>query len=466
MKMIIANSFLLAVMSGLMPSSLAAQDTAVPRDGLLLWLEADTLSATHKNGDAVDVWKAVAGPSAERCVSALPDGRSATAPTFTADAMNGKPAVRFDGADNQLTVPGTIAKQLAGKPFSIFMLSRSANASFGFTGNSANGNGGVPRLYVQRQGTIYNDTKNNATLPTAASAAELAYAQYDGVSQLISYLNGARSKEVPTPKVDAFHGRGELAIPFWPGKPIAGDLSLIIIYNRVLSDAERTGIEKHLLAKYGIVGGASTAANRTDAPAAPVNPNLKTVVLIGDSIRMGYQSYVKSALEGKVNIAAPAENCRHSGVIVENIKKWILDVKPDLVHINVGLHDLIVNKFSGAFQIPVETYAANLDIIFKTLRENNIKVIWSTTTPVIDALYAKNNSGQTFIRHDADVMTYNEAAREVMQRYNIPVLDLYAFVKTQEVDGFYHKDGLHYTGNGSRVLGDQVSKYILDNLEP
>lgn len=427
--------------------------SAVPPAGLALWLEADTLASTLGSGDAVAVWKATAGVDAVRCTAALPNGKAPTAPTFTADAMNGRPAVRFDGADNQMTIPGGIAARLAGKPFSIFMVSRSASATFGITGNSANGSGGVPRLYIERQGTVYNESTNLAQVPTQASAVELVSSLHDGTNILTGYLNGVKSKDIPAP-VSAIGGTGDMAIPFWPGTPQAGDISALLIYDRRLSDAERTGVEQYLIQKYSI-----------ETVVTNVTPSVgSNVILIGDSIRMGYQPYVSNLLTNLIPVSGPVENCQHSGIVTQYLKTWVLDKKPALVHMNAGLHDLIENKSTGIFQIPTNQYAANLDYIFRTLRDNGIRVIWSTTTPVIDTTYSNWNLGQTFIRHDADVVMYNNVARAVLSRYNIPVFDLYAYVKTLDPGAVYYQDGLHYTAAGYRLLAAQVSAFISNNL--
>lgn len=37
---------------------------------------------------------------------------------------------------------------------------------------------------------------------------------------------------------------------------------------------------------------------------------MKKIVLLGDSIRMGYDKYVRKSLEGSAEVFYPAENCR------------------------------------------------------------------------------------------------------------------------------------------------------------
>ena len=49
---------------------------------------------------------------------------------------------------------------------------------------------------------------------------------------------------------------------------------------------------------------------------------MKQVLLLGDSIRMGYCSYVKEALAEKAEVIYPAENCRSSQNIIMGLASW------------------------------------------------------------------------------------------------------------------------------------------------
>ena len=72
---------------------------------------------------------------------------------------------------------------------------------------------------------------------------------------------------------------------------------------------------------------------------------MKKVVLLGDSIRMGYGSYVKKAFElaGTAQVFFPGENCRFSGYVLRNVGPWKAEMAcgsdVDLVHWNAGLWD-------------------------------------------------------------------------------------------------------------------------------
>ena len=68
--------------------------------------------------------------------------------------------------------------------------------------------------------------------------------------------------------------------------------------------------------------------------------SLSLVVLIGDSIRMGYQDHVVSQLAGRAEVWAPEENGGDSRNVLAHLDQWVFVRQPDLVHVNCGLHDL------------------------------------------------------------------------------------------------------------------------------
>ena len=67
-------------------------------------------------------------------------------------------------------------------------------------------------------------------------------------------------------------------------------------------------------------------------------------MLLGDSIRRGYDSAVKSTLEGKASVYFPEENCRFASYLLRNIHEYqtlIPEGKVDVLHWNAGLWDCL-----------------------------------------------------------------------------------------------------------------------------
>src|SRR5690349_11914839 len=94
---------------------------------------------------------------------------------------------------------------------------------------------------------------------------------------------------------------------------------------------------------------------KTETPALPI------VVLIGDSIRMGYAPVVAERLKGMAEVVSAEENGGDSGNVLKNLDAWAIAPKPAVVHFNVGLHDLKANEKTGSHQVELDAYRANLD---------------------------------------------------------------------------------------------------------
>ena len=67
---------------------------------------------------------------------------------------------------------------------------------------------------------------------------------------------------------------------------------------------------------------------------------LPKVVLVGDSIRMGYAPLVAKRLDGKAIVVSAKPNGEDSSNVLRNLDEWVIKEHPDIVHINAGLHDL------------------------------------------------------------------------------------------------------------------------------
>ena len=83
---------------------------------------------------------------------------------------------------------------------------------------------------------------------------------------------------------------------------------------------------------------------------------LPVVVLIGDSIRMGYAPVVAEKLKGVAEVVSAAENGGDSGNVLKNLDAWAIAPKPAVIHFNAGLHDLKADKKTGAHQVELDAY--------------------------------------------------------------------------------------------------------------
>ena len=135
---------------------------------------------------------------------------------------------------------------------------------------------------------------------------------------------------------------------------------------------------------------------------------MKTVILIGDSIRMGYEDVVRRQLAGRYEVWAPTENGATSANVLAHLDEWAIERAADLVHVNCGLHDLRKDFGQETSAIPLAAYTANVRTILSRLQsETNALVVWAAITPVNGAWH---HATKGFDRFEADVDAYKQPA--------------------------------------------------------
>ena len=188
---------------------------------------------------------------------------------------------------------------------------------------------------------------------------------------------------------------------------------------------------------------------------------LPKVVLVGDSIRMGYAPLVAKRLDGKAIVVSAKPNGEDSGNVLRNLDEWVIREKPAVVHINAGLHDLKLKD--NAYQVPISQYEKNLKAILERIqKETSARIIFATSTPILDALHAQRKAG--FDRFEADVRKYNTAAVAVMKTAGVPVNDLHTLVEERGKEKLIGPDGTHYTQEGYEILAAAVTDNIVRAL--
>lgn len=199
---------------------------------------------------------------------------------------------------------------------------------------------------------------------------------------------------------------------------------------------------------------------------------MRQVILIGDSIRAGYQPVVARLLRGLAQVWGPLDNCYTSTQVLARLNEWLLDrLTPrgddgrpgSVVHLNVGLHDLKRYRPDGRIETPLDVYREQvLAILSRVVRHpTRPRVISARTTPVNQA---RHNRRKEFDRHESDVERYNEVADAVAGKLVLPLNDLYALVMQQGRDALLTQDGVHYTPDGYERLGESVAAAIRSDL--
>jgi len=186
---------------------------------------------------------------------------------------------------------------------------------------------------------------------------------------------------------------------------------------------------------------------------------LPKILIIGDSISIGYTPFVKESLKDKAIVIHNKGNAAHTGIGLKRLDEWLGEEKWDVIQFNWGLHDLCYrnpeskrqghrDKVHGKLTTPLEQYQANMEELVLRLQKTNAKLLFITTTYV-----PVNEAG----RISGDEDKYNAAALEVMKKYGIKVNDLNK--TSREIHPKFGKDSgnVHYTPEGYRLLAEKIT---------
>ena len=189
---------------------------------------------------------------------------------------------------------------------------------------------------------------------------------------------------------------------------------------------------------------------------------MKNILLIGDSIRMGYDKAVQKSLESVADVYFPDENCRFASYVLRYLHEYINlvpDGKVDVIHWNAGLWDCL-RMFEEEPHTPLEIYTYYIDRICARIKKNSpeAKVIFATSTAVMS-----EKMGINFKRYNEEIEVYNNAAVDVVKKYGFEVNDLYAVSTTLPEEA--HSDPVHYyTTIGTEAFANQVISHIASVL--
>lgn len=203
-----------------------------------------------------------------------------------------------------------------------------------------------------------------------------------------------------------------------------------------------------------------------DKPFAKVTDDhkLPRVLLIGDSISIGYTVPTRALLKSQANVHRVPANAGHTAMGVTGLPKWFkkLGGKWDVIHFNWGLWDLCYrnpesknqgrrDKVNGALTHTIDQYTANLEKLITELKKTNAKLIFATTTPVPEGELG---------RKLGDDLKYNAAAVKLMKRHDIPINDLHAVMAGRMKQYGIRPGDVHFTKEGSRRLAEHVANAI------
>ena len=192
---------------------------------------------------------------------------------------------------------------------------------------------------------------------------------------------------------------------------------------------------------------------------------------VGDSISIGWLPHLAHCI-GKASERLPsarytvahAPGWGTSEVLRDRMAHWLQGHHPAVIAFNSGLHD-IGRAQAADWQRAVapERYERNVDALIGIFRAAapSARLIWLNTTPVIRARMDATEGYRRYKRDEGDVDDYNAIANAVIERNRVEVLDLHGAVKSAGTDRLIGPDGVHFTEDGSRLLGSLIGWRVI-----
>lgn len=205
-----------------------------------------------------------------------------------------------------------------------------------------------------------------------------------------------------------------------------------------------------------------------------INPLVTNVLILGDSISIGYTREVRHLLEGRANVVRPTVagrdeplNCRSTVQGLDELSNWLGKTKWTVIHFNWGLHDLCYrnplskdaghrDKVNGKISVPAPQYEKNLEQLVGKLKETGACLVWANTTFVPDGEIG---------RFQGDERKYNEIAARVMTAHGIPINDLFTTTAGFPSSYFLGPGNVHFNAEANWKLGQQVAQSVRTALE-
>ena len=190
---------------------------------------------------------------------------------------------------------------------------------------------------------------------------------------------------------------------------------------------------------------------------------MKGVFLFGDSIRLGYERYIKAMFDGVANVYAPAQNCGLAQFVQRWVHVWAhnegVPRDVDVVHWNAGLWDVLRIFDDGPLSSPA-FYAESLKQIHGRLKMlfPNAKIVFALSTAVQEEEYRGE-----YKRLNSDIRAYNQIAIETLTPLGETFDDLYSI--TENAPKECYSDPTHFnTVAGIKLVGGTVLNCLCEAL--
>jgi len=226
-----------------LPSVVAAYVLPVT-NGLSLWLDAaDSGTVILDGGNLIQQWNDKSGNAYHAA-----QGDSTRRPSLFATAVNGLPAVRFDGSNDGLVIADGLA---LGRPYTVFVVDQYYGGTQGRTLQSRDVNwlmgkwGGKNAHYA-------NGFVNDPNANVAGTGNPVIGEALGTPTTSLYFISGVNKTTTVAPtgspgKLGLVNGGGS-----YSGEVSHADVSEVIVYNRVLLHSERELVRSYLAEKWSL----------------------------------------------------------------------------------------------------------------------------------------------------------------------------------------------------------------------
>jgi len=206
-----------------------------------------------------------------------------------------------------------------------------------------------------------------------------------------------------------------------------------------------------------------------DEPKAKVPlTNKERIVFLGDSITQagvgsnGYVTLVKKELAKKypdreIEVIGAGISGNKVPDLQKRLEKDVLDRKPTLVVIYIGINDVWHGEKDPARGTSKEKYEEGLRDVIKRIQDGGARVILCTPSVIGEKTDGSN-------KNDARLDEYAAISRTVAKELKVPVCDLrQAFLKELKAKnpdnkekGLLTGDGVHLNDAGNKLVAEQI----------
>jgi len=300
-------------------------NTSLPLDSLIVWLKADTGLMQGNTNIPVNYWMDQSGSGNDAIQSS-----SNNQPFWVPNAVNGLPAIRFDGTNDQLK----LARYPATNNFTVFVVARtslgarvdtennSTSTSIGQTGEhylfggdydlgyagaeiSLSLGTNVASVYQYMHNNMYGDQASPMTVYGGNIGAGLSIIGVRCTNQQSSiYFNGSLVRTgQPSLRSQSIMARS-IGYGSSLGPAFGGDLTEMLVFNRSLSEEECTAVTFYLNSKYLAIP-TIEFISPTNSQAFVTPANIPMSVSVVDNVGISQVQYFNGSISLGVVTNAP-----------------------------------------------------------------------------------------------------------------------------------------------------------------